>query len=200
MVTYAYIILFSWLTFFLIWTVGSFSVKRDIRGGRASSLFARSWPLRTGLIILGIFAAARILTDTARYTNRSLFSTNNFFAPSALQGWIAALLTVLGIAFAIWARIHLGKNWSSSPAVKEGHELVTSGPYRYVRHPIYTGLLVAAFGTALTGTYFGLDVFFVYLILIFSRLNKEEKIMLELFPGQYPAYQTRTKRLIPFVW
>jgi protein-S-isoprenylcysteine O-methyltransferase len=122
------------------------------------------------------------------------------FVPPALIGWIAAILSVAGIAFAIWARFHLGRNWSGVPTKKENHELVTSGPYRWVRHPIYSGVLLAAFGSALTGTIFGIGVFLVASIIFFFRIDKEEKIMLELFPNEYPAYQAMTKRLIPFVW
>jgi protein-S-isoprenylcysteine O-methyltransferase Ste14 len=77
---------------------------------------------------------------------------------------------------------------------------VTTGPYAYVRHPIYTGILLAALGTALTGTVFGIGVVVFASIVFLSRIGKEEKIMLELFPNEYPAYQARTKRLVPFVW
>ncbi|MBU6142132.1 isoprenylcysteine carboxylmethyltransferase family protein [Patescibacteria group bacterium] len=117
-----------------------------------------------------------------------------------MLGWIAACLTMLGVLFAIWARIHLGRNWSSVPTAKEGHELITSGPYRFVRHPIYTGILFAAFGAALTGSLFGIGIFILVCAIFLRRISKEEHIMLGLFPNTYPGYQTRTKRLIPFVW
>ncbi|HEX6808031.1 MAG TPA: isoprenylcysteine carboxylmethyltransferase family protein, partial [Gemmatimonadaceae bacterium] len=86
------------------------------------------------------------------------------------------------------------------PAMKEGHELVTSGPYAFVRHPIYSGIILAALGTALTGTVFGAIVFVAATAVLISRVGREEQIMLELFPGVYPSYQSRTKRLIPFLW
>jgi protein-S-isoprenylcysteine O-methyltransferase Ste14 len=84
--------------------------------------------------------------------------------------------------------------------MKQEHELVTNGPYEYVRHPIYTGMLLAAFGSALTGSAFAIGVFVEASILFLSRIPREEKIMLELFPNAYPRYQDETKRLIPFVW
>jgi protein-S-isoprenylcysteine O-methyltransferase Ste14 len=115
-------------------------------------------------------------------------------------GWLAAIFAVLGVAFAVWARVYLGRNWSPSPAVKEKHELVKGGPYAYVRHPIYTGILIAAFGTALAGALFGVIVLIFGSALFLVRIRKEEKIMLELFPNEYPLYQKRTKRLIPFLW
>ena len=109
-------------------------------------------------------------------------------------------MTALGIGLAIWARVFIGRNWSPRPAMKENHELVTTGPYAYVRHPIYTGILLAALGTALTGTVFAIGVVVLTSIVFRSRIGKEEKIMLELFPNEYPVYQARTKRLVPFVW
>ena len=84
--------------------------------------------------------------------------------------------------------------------MKEQHELVTAGPYIYVRHPIYSGILLAALGTALMTSIFGIGMLIFISIFFALRINKEEKIMLELFPEQYPEYQKRTKRLVPFVW
>ena len=113
---------------------------------------------------------------------------------------MAAAICVLGVLFAIWARLHLGRNWSPAPAIKDRHDLVTSGPYRWVRHPIYSGVIAAAFGASLTGTFFGMAVFVVASLVFFSRIGREERIMLDLFPDTYPAYRMRTKKLIPFVW
>jgi protein-S-isoprenylcysteine O-methyltransferase Ste14 len=84
--------------------------------------------------------------------------------------------------------------------MKQEHELVTNGPYEYVRHPIYTGMLLAAFGSALTGSGFAIGVFVLASVLFLSRMPREEQIMLGLFPNAYPHYQAETKRLIPFVW
>ena len=84
--------------------------------------------------------------------------------------------------------------------MKERHELVTNGPYAYVRHPIYTGMLLAVFGTALTGSYFAIMVLVLASVVFLSRIPREEKIMMDLFPNEYPSYQARTKRLIPLVW
>ncbi len=84
--------------------------------------------------------------------------------------------------------------------MKEHHELVTTGPYAYVRHPIYSGIMLMALGTALTSSVFGIGMFVFISITFALRINKEEKIMLELFPEQYPEYQKHTKRLVSFVW
>ena len=107
-------------------------------------------------------------------------------------------VTVLGAVFAIWSRVTLGRNWSSVPQVKEQHELVVKGPYRIVRHPIYTGLILAAAGTALAQNR-GIWLFMVVLILAsyWLKIRVEERLMMETFPEEYPEYRRRVKALIP---
>jgi protein-S-isoprenylcysteine O-methyltransferase len=199
--SYQTVILGSWTAFIIVWVVASFGAKRDIRGSSASSVLYRSFILKVIGIALVVFAALRVVTGTDRYAmaGAAIFRDGTFTPPLAL-GWIAAALVVLGILFAIWARINLGRNWSSAPAVKENPKLVTSGPYRFVRHPIYTGVLLAAFGTAWTSTAFGIGLFLIASIMFSLRIHKEEQIMLKLFPNEYSSYQARTRRLIPFVW
>jgi len=199
MITYERVILWSWAAFLLVWVLSAFGVKRDIRGAGFSSVWSGLWPIRLAVMVLVVFFALRL---ARRAGSASGFFSNraSLFAPPPALGWMAAALTAIGISLAIWARVFLGRNWSPRPAVKEHHELVTTGPYAYVRHPIYTGILLAALGTALTGTLFGIGVFVFTSIVFRSRIGREEKIMLELFPNEYPAYQTRTKRLVPFVW
>jgi len=107
-------------------------------------------------------------------------------------------VTVLGAVFAIWSRVTLGRNWSSVPQVKEQHELVVKGPYRIVRHPIYTGLILAVAGTGLAQDK-GIWLFMVVLIFVsyWLKIRVEERLMMETFPEQYPAYRRRVKALIP---
>ena len=197
---YQTVILGSWTAFIIVWVVASFGAKRDIRDGGISSVLYRSFILQVIGVALVVFAVLRVVTGTDNSSRAvaGIFS-NSIFAPPLALGWIATVIVAIGILFAIWARINLGRNWSSAPAVKENPKLVTSGPYRFVRHPIYTGVLLAAFGTALTGTVFGVGLFLIALVMFSLRIPKEEKIMLELFPNEYSSYQARTKRLIPFV-
>ncbi len=190
MVTYNTVILISWATFIIVWMVFAFRVKRDIRGGGVMGVWYRYFLMR--FVVIALFVLTR--------TFLSCFLSKSIFTPPLALGWFAAILVVLGVAFAIWARVHLGTNWSPAPAVKEKHELVTSGPYVYVRHPIYTGILLATFGAALTGSIVGICMLLFASIIFFLRIIREEKIMLELFPDTYPVYQARTKKLIPFVW
>jgi len=114
--------------------------------------------------------------------------------------WVAAVLCVIGLAFALWARVTLGRNWSGMVTLKEGHELVERGPYRFVRHPIYTGILTMFFATALA---LGHLAGFAGTLLLFAsfwiKLGDEEKLMLQQFPERYAAYRRRAKRIIPFV-
>ena len=109
-------------------------------------------------------------------------------------------LTVLGCAFAIWARITLGANWSGRATVKAGHELITRGPYSLARHPIYTGLLVACVGTAIAyGEKRCLAGLAMVVIAFALKIGQEEKLMLETFPQAYARYRQRVKALIPGV-
>jgi len=199
MITYDGVIRWSWAAFLLVWVASAFGVKRDIRGAGFSSVWSRFWAMRLAVTVLVAFFAMRLVrragSAAGSFSNRA-----SIFAPPPAVGWTAAVMTAIGIGLAIWARAFLGRNWSPRPAVKEHHELVTAGPYAYVRHPIYTGILLAALGTALTGTVFGIGVFAFTSIVFLSRIRTEEKIMLELFPNEYPAYHARTKRLVPCVW
>jgi protein-S-isoprenylcysteine O-methyltransferase Ste14 len=107
-------------------------------------------------------------------------------------------LTVLGCSFAIWARLALGRNWSGRPTVKAEHELVVSGPYALTRHPIYTGILLAALGTALADPQWRRVLGVLLVILAFLvKIRQEERLMVEAFPDSYPRYRRRVKALIP---
>jgi len=197
MITYDTIFFVSWAAFLLVWGISAFFVKQDVRGGGWQRFWV-FWVLRLAAAAIIIFAAVR-LGRRASFP-AAVFFSHPLFTPTLILGWAGALLTAIGIGFAIWARVNLGRNWSSRPAMKEHHELVTTGPYAYVRHPIYSGIMLAALGTALTSNIFGIGMSISTSIMFALRLNKEEKIMLELFPEQYPEYQKRTKRLVPFVW
>ncbi len=127
----------------------------------------------------------------------------------ALAGWqpglasgVAGLtLTSTGVAFAIWARLTLGKLWSGSITFKEGHHLVQTGPYALARHPIYTGMSLALVGSAVAagtlGAALGVPLAlagFVY------KLSREERLMARSFPEEHAAYAAKVKRLVPLVW
>jgi protein-S-isoprenylcysteine O-methyltransferase Ste14 len=112
---------------------------------------------------------------------------------------LGLILLTLGLGFAIWARLHIGRNWGTPMTQKDEPELVTSGPYGLVRHPIYAGILLAGLGTALALSWWWLTavalagVYFVYSALV------EERYLAEQFPEEYARYKRRTKMLVPFV-
>lgn len=113
---------------------------------------------------------------------------------------IGLALFLAGLAFAVWARVHIGRNWGTPMSQKSDPELVTSGPYRLVRHPIYSGIILAMIGTAVGVTVYWLIIaalaggYFVY------SATREERYMTERFPDTYPAYKRSTKMLIPFIF
>jgi protein-S-isoprenylcysteine O-methyltransferase Ste14 len=113
---------------------------------------------------------------------------------------VGLAIWVLGLGLAVWARIYLGRNWGMPTSTRENPELVTSGPYRAIRHPIYTGILPAMIGSAIAVSVWCLIAvaliggYFIYSAFV------EERNMTRLFPGAYPEYQQSTKMLIPVIF
>jgi len=113
---------------------------------------------------------------------------------------IGLAMFVLGLGLAVWARIYIGRNWGMPMSTKDDPELVTTGPYRTIRHPIYTGIILGMIGTAIAVSVYWLvavvvlGAYFVYSAFV------EERNMAKLFPGAYPEYKQSTKMLIPFVF
>jgi protein-S-isoprenylcysteine O-methyltransferase Ste14 len=175
----------SWAVFLIVWAVTSLQAKATVqRGfGRGSVLWR-----------LVVFA---VVVALAQAVMRGWLPRTTF--PYGVRA-AGATLTVLGIGFAIWARMALGRNWGMPMTLRENPELVTGGPYALVRHPIYTGVSFGLLGTALT---VGVWWFFVFLLgfaYFVISARQEEKDMLARFPDAYPAYRARTKMLVPFVF
>jgi len=111
---------------------------------------------------------------------------------------LAVTLTALGIAFAIWARFYIGQNWSSAVTIKVGHQLIRTGPYAWVRHPIYSGLLLAMIGTVLALRELrGLLAFVLLWLGFWIKLRMEEEFMRKTFGEEYAEYSRSTGPLIP---
>ena len=172
----------GWAAFWIYWLVAAFSMKR----GRVA--WSRELRIRAVIAVLAI-----LLIRLGAFRNHGLDS----------DPWRAGVGLVLfadGLAFAIWARLHIGRNWGSPMSQKTETELVTSGPYRRVRHPIYSGILIATIGTAVALSWAWLiavalaGVYFVYSAIV------EERNLTEQFPDTYPAYKDSTKMLLPFVF
>jgi protein-S-isoprenylcysteine O-methyltransferase Ste14 len=112
---------------------------------------------------------------------------------------IGAMAVVLGLGFAIWARYHLGRNWSGVITIKEGHELIRTGPYHQVRHPIYSGLLLAIIGSAIAaGDTAAILAVGLVLFSFLRRVQIEERWMAETFGPAYGDYRASTPSLVPF--
>jgi protein-S-isoprenylcysteine O-methyltransferase len=173
----------SWVVLVAYLTVSAIGVKRDTQSHLAQSLGLT-------LAIIASFLLPRL----------PIFSFVNFAPVGLLLSTIGVVLTVVGMAFLVWARQTLGRNWSQTVSAKEGHELVTSGPYRLVRHPMYSGGLLACFGSAIVVG--GAWVFLLVILgaIFIGRVGAEDRLMERQFPNEYPDYKRRTKALIPFVW
>ncbi|MFZ2804163.1 MAG: isoprenylcysteine carboxylmethyltransferase family protein [Patescibacteria group bacterium] len=180
-------LLFCWIAFFAYWAIKAPSAKKTVERQSLSQRFIVTASLVLSFIILegAVPVAAlniRLIPETAAW------------------GIIGCVVCAVGLAVAIWARYTLGTNWSGIVTFKENHELITNGPYAYVRHPIYTGLLLMIIGTGLVfGRANGLVAFVVCLAGFWYKLSIEEKLMTKHFPDTYPAYKKKVKALIPFV-
>jgi protein-S-isoprenylcysteine O-methyltransferase Ste14 len=174
---------YAWGTIGIVWVLGALNSKPVVRTG---SRVIRMMEL------CFLFAAFTLLFHLPPWRELPI--------PSTVK-WVGVILTFVGVGFAIWARFILGGNWSASVTVKRDHTLICRGPYAIVRHPIYTGLLLAALGTAMA---FGdLRGFLAPPLLAFAWRRKslvEEEFMRTQFGPAYTAYAARVKALIPFVW
>jgi protein-S-isoprenylcysteine O-methyltransferase Ste14 len=177
-----------WIIFLAVWIVASISTKRSIyRESRAQRL-------RYSLLLVISYLLLLYGRRLPHPFDLRLIGCVDVIA------WTASLLCVAGLALCIWARIIIGRNWSGVVTLKEDHQLIERGPYRWVRHPIYTGLLMMYLATAIV---LGRGAGFIGLLFIslsfWIKLDAEEKLMLKQFPDRYPIYQRRVKRIIPFI-
>jgi protein-S-isoprenylcysteine O-methyltransferase Ste14 len=178
---FSWIIDALWLVLVVYLTVSAIGVKRDTQPHLWQSL-----SLTLGIIIAFVLPHVPIF----RFVN---------FAPiTPAISVFGALLCVAGMAFLVWGRQHLGRNWSQTVAIKQEHALVSSGPYRYVRHPMYTGGLVACIGSSIAAG--GAWIFLILGTIFVWRVGAEDKLMAQQFPNEYPDYRRQTKALLPCIW
>ncbi|MBV9343372.1 MAG: isoprenylcysteine carboxylmethyltransferase family protein [Gammaproteobacteria bacterium] len=180
------LILTVWAAWCLYWLGGAFFVKRTARREPFLSRLSHIVPVACGVWL--IFAP---LGWTGSWGEPRLVPT--------LPRCVGALVLVaLGLLFTLWARWHLGRNWSASVTAKRDHELVRSGPYAWVRHPIYSGLLLALMGDALD---VGAPHALLGLLIVFAgfthKLRIEERVMRQLFGAAYTDYRSAVPALVP---
>jgi protein-S-isoprenylcysteine O-methyltransferase Ste14 len=169
----------AWIVFWAYWLASASTSKESVSGGWRTRL--------TGVGAIGVFLIAGVLRD------------GSLAVHSVIVASIGALLFACGIALAVWARVHLGGNWGMPTSQRADPDLVTSGPYRFVRHPIYSGLLMAMLGTALVNNLLGLIVVAVLIAYFYYCGIVEEHNLATAFPAAYPEYKSRTKMLVPFL-
>src|SRR5580700_1024532 len=158
----------AWIVFWVYWLASAFGVKE----GRAS---ARRIPLN-GLSALAVILLLRV------------FRGGSLTVHNPVLGAIGAVVFAAGIALAIWARVHLGRNWGMPMTEKAEPELITSGPYGFVRHPIYSGILAGVLGTALATNLIGLIIVAILGAYFYYSASVEEENLTAIFPTAYPAY------------
>lgn len=183
------VIIELWFVLLAVWVIGAFTAKRIARRERAGTRIVQ---------FIIVVSAYELMFNP--YLAIGVLGWR-FFKPNITVSWGGVALTAAGIAFAIWARFTLGRNWSGTVTVKEDHELIVRGPYRIVRHPIYTGFTLGMVGTALVvGQVRGLIA--VALVVLAWRLKWpiEERFMLEEFGDRYAEYRKRVSALIPGIW
>ena len=179
---------FVWLVFIAVWIAMARGGKAVAERESAYSRLSHYLPLAVAIYLIAApHVPIAVLDDR--------------FVPLAL--WpvqLGAALTFAGIAFAIWARMTIAGNWSSDVTLKRDHELIVAGPYRWVRHPIYTGILLALLGTALAvGEWRGLLAVVFAGAAYWRKLGIEEAVMRRQFGEAYARYAERVPALVPFV-
>jgi protein-S-isoprenylcysteine O-methyltransferase Ste14 len=169
-----------WAVFWIYWLIAALDAKQSVRSSRFR---------RPSGVVLVAFVLLRVFNVNA----------GGLAVHSPILQVLGLILLASGLGLAVWARIYLGRNWGMPMTERAEPELVTSGPYRFVRHPIYSGLLLALLGTALaTNLYWLIALAILGAYFIYSA-TVEERTMTTTFPREYDSYKAHTKMLIPFV-
>ena len=189
------IINICWFVYFLYWAVTAFFTKKS---AEKKTPWKRIETLRLLLAIVLLYFI--IKKGPSSLELHALFGFVIFKSTFTFH-IVGSIITVAGLLGALWARTVLGRNWSGYVTYKENHELVTNGPYKFVRHPIYLSILLMLLGTFVyTGIDFVLGMIIIASFVFITRVFKEEKIMIELFGDRYKDYMKETYTLIPGVY
>ncbi|HEY4379698.1 MAG TPA: isoprenylcysteine carboxylmethyltransferase family protein [Acidobacteriaceae bacterium] len=175
-----------WTVWLLIWILWAFRSKQTKERESPASRLAYGIPAWAAMYSIFVPHSLGFLGDIA------------VFPASTVLNFASIAITVLGFAITLWARFALGTNWSGTVTIKVNHELIRTGPYRVVRHPIYTGLIVSTIGTALALNLWRgvLAIFLIWLAFTIKRL-KEEQFMRQIFGEEYTAYSRTTGAIFP---
>jgi protein-S-isoprenylcysteine O-methyltransferase Ste14 len=176
-----YVLTIGWIAFWVYWLAAAVRVK----SGRAR------W---------GPYAGFRLVIVVIFVTLGRAGAFHGHANHHAWLGGVGVVICALGLGLAIWARRHLGRNWGTPMSEKQDPDLVTTGPYRWIRNPIYSGLIVAGIGTALAISPQWLIVVAVIGAYFVYSAVMESRYMAAQFPETYPAYRNSTKMLMPFIF
>src|SRR5215472_11593363 len=155
-----------WIGFLVYWRIKAAGSKTTRRGE----------PSALGIVRALVFLIVIVLLSTTRIPLPWLY--RQLWPVGLWPFWLGAGVTVAGLLFAVWAREHLGRNWSRSVTIKQDHELITTGPYAVVRHPIYTGILAGFLGMAIAISQVrGFVVFVLFFLAFWIKLRMEEQWM-----------------------
>jgi protein-S-isoprenylcysteine O-methyltransferase Ste14 len=186
---YNYAITGLWIAWLLYWVVAAIGAKAIRRREELTSRLSHLVPLVLGLALL-----------LPRHSSVP-WLTVRILPSSVVWFWIGFVLVALGLGFAVAARVCLGGNWSGVVTLKQDHELIRSGPYRWVRHPIYAGLLVALLGSVIAlGEVRGLIALALFTLAFLRRIAGEERLLAEEFGAAYRQYRREVPRLLPSPW
>jgi len=178
-----------WAIFLIYFAASAFRVKRTVE--RQNGL----------LRVLLLAALIVVIILLKRGTALSEYAGEVLWRQTLAVRIIADLITLIGLITMLWARVVLGGNWSANVTFKENHELIERGPYAFVRHPIYSGLLLMSIGTAIMyGRVGGFIVFIIFFMSLWLKSHQEERLLTRHFPDAYPDYKARVKALIPYVF
>jgi protein-S-isoprenylcysteine O-methyltransferase Ste14 len=185
---YHHAITVLWLIWGFYWLIASFSTKTTRRRESAASRASHMIPL----IVAGVLLSNRRIAGP--YLSATLLP--HTFATF----WIGLFFVAFGIAFSIAGRVWLGGNWSGTVTLKDNHELIRSGPYRLVRHPIYTGILLAILGTAIAqGEWRSLIALVLITVAFLRKIAIEESFLVQEFGNSYERYRSEVPALIPLL-
>ena len=177
-----------WLAWLIYWCIAAIGAKATRRREGVASRLSHIAPLALGIVVLSVrvpipWLEARVLPRAEGWY------------------WLGLCLVVLGLGFSVAARVWLGGNWSGTVTLKRDHELIRSGPYRWVRHPIYTGLLLAVLGSAITlGEWRGAAGLALIAAAFLRRIAIEERFLTQQFGAAYARYSNEIPALVPMPW
>lgn len=184
---YQWLIPCAWWSFAAYWLISALWVRKTkVMESPISRVLHLS--LCTGALLIFAFRDA-----LPRPLTWQLWPRNEF------TFWAGAVVMLAGLAFAVWARIHLGRFWSGSITLKEGHRLIRSGPYRFVRNPIYTGIITGVAGTVITlGEACGLVALVIFFFACVWKIQREQRLLAGEFGEEYADYCRTVPALVPY--